>query len=224
MDLKSLTAALSIAFVTVILDAVFRFHYVYVLIIVTVMAYAFVRTLIRSEHTGSSPEPAPGSPSGGLIWGLAAADSDLDKTDREALVDHIQSRLSTPSSSSRKSGRTTKVDDLVRKVAGQVTKDLELESGKTLKLVIPHPAFTTQLAALVESLDVRTVIRAANVKSAKSGYVRLTVEVNRVYHLGDSPMDASYRLIQRQLEGTGGLAWISHPPRKTRIHLILPGA
>ncbi len=224
MDLKSLTAALSIAFVTVILDAVFRFHYVYVLIIVTVMAYAFVRTLVRSEHTGTASQPASNPQTAGLIRTLAIADNDLDKVDREALMDRVQRELAQEKTSTRREARSVKLGQLIDRLAEQVTKDLELESGKTLKVEIPHPSFTTQLAALIESLDVRASVRATKLKTSPSGHVRLTIEVNRVHHLGDSPMDAPYRLVQRQLEGTGSLAWISHPPRKTRIHLILPGA
>lgn len=215
---------MSIAFVTVILDAVFRFHYVYVLIIITIMAYAFVRTLIRSEHTGTSSdekrEPVPG----GLIRAIAVADGDLDKPDRDALMDRIQNELEPDNSRRKREGRTLTVEELVNRISEKVTKELELASGKTLKVIIPHPAFATQLTALVEALDIRTVVRATRLKPGKPGHIRMTIEINRVHQLGDSPMDAPFRLIRRHLEGTGGLTWISHPPRKTRIHLILPGA
>ncbi len=45
MDLKALAAALFVAFITVIMDAVFNFHYIYVLAILVITTYVLVRLL-----------------------------------------------------------------------------------------------------------------------------------------------------------------------------------
>jgi len=51
MDLKALSTALIVAFVTVIVDAVFHFHYIYVIVVLGMLCYAFVRVLSTTRLT-----------------------------------------------------------------------------------------------------------------------------------------------------------------------------
>ena len=78
MDLKALAAALTMAFLVVIIDAVFRFHYVYVLVMVTALSYVFVRTRTRNLNTVARSESVPS-------WITLLGSSDLDDESRQVL-------------------------------------------------------------------------------------------------------------------------------------------
>jgi len=182
MDLKALAAALFVAFITVIMDAVFNFHYIYVLAILVITCYVLVRiiSLINSEpHSSSAPSPSTGKPS--------------------------------------------ELTSLLREAAKSSGIKLELESDMDWAVMANEKTFPAALEAGFRALNMKTYGKITSVRSGKRDFVHLTLTVNRKAGTIQNGLDDAITTLRVLISGNGGSAWQVDVPRKTELHILIPG-
>jgi len=182
MDLKALAAALFVAFITVIMDAVFNFHYIYVLAILVIISYVLVRLISIIESKSNTP---------------AAPPSSLEKA----------------------VGLTSVLRDAA-KVAG-IT--LEMEPDTKTTVVVDARTFQKALVAGFQAYGMKTHGKIASVRSGKRKLVHLTLTVNRKAETIQKKLDDAIATLHSLLSRSGGTAWQANVPRKTELHILIPG-
>lgn len=204
MDLKALATALTMAFIIVIMDAVFHFHYIYVLAMITALGYVFVRDRTRApaEKTVAPPR-----------WPAILSMGELDAADRAALT----ALLVRPETGPKPSLKTT---ELLAQLESALAKPVVREKSPVKEIPVPYPGFVRELAALLGELDIRCNLAIGTIGSGDIRFCCIRVTVNRKLALDQSE---TLGALNRSLTDSGGITWITRPPRKTVINLALPG-
>ncbi|NOZ12469.1 MAG: hypothetical protein GXO69_02330 [Acidobacteria bacterium] len=182
MDLKALAAALFVAFFTVIMDAVFNFHYIYVLIILVITGYVLVR-LFSISAAAPQAEAAPPSPE-----------------------------------------KQIELANLLKSAADKAEIQLVLESeDKNNMVFVNEKAFQQALAAGFAAFGIKVHGKTEAVRSGNQKLVHVTLTVNRKAGTIQEKLDAALSALRQLLSQKGGSAWQTDIPRKTELHILIPG-
>ncbi|NOY23174.1 MAG: hypothetical protein GXO70_06665 [Acidobacteria bacterium] len=182
MDLKALAAAFFVAFITVIMDAVFNFHYIYVLAILVITCYVLVRliSIINKEpQTPSAPAPATGKPAN--------------------------------------------LSSMLRDAAKSAKITLEMEPDMEVTVVVDEKTFRDALASGFQALGMKTHGRITSVRSGKLKLVHLILTVNRKAGTIQKELDNAVSTLRVLVSIGKGTAWQTDIPRKTELHILIPG-
>ncbi len=182
MDLKALAAAFFVAFITVIMDAVFNFHYIYVLAILVIACYVLVRliSIINNEpRTASAPTHTTGKPAD-----LASMLGDAAKAARIVL---------------------------------------EMEPDMEATVVVDEKTFRDALASGFQALGMKTHGKLISVRSGKREFVHLILTVNRKAGTIQKELDNALSTLRKLVSTGEGTAWQTDIPRKTELHILIPG-
>ncbi len=182
MDLKALAAAFFVAFFTVIMDAVFNFHYIYVLIILVIIGYVLVRLLSISAATPEA-EAAPSSPE-----------------------------------------KQIELANLLKSAADKAEIQLVLESeGEKNTVIVNEKVFQKALAAGFTAFGMKVHGKTVVVRSGNQKLIHIILTVNRKAGTIQGKLDAALSALRQLLSPKGGSAWQTDIPRKTELHILIPG-
>lgn len=182
MDLKALAAALFVAFITVIMDAVFNFHYIYVLTILVITCYVLVRLIsLISSESYASPAPPP-------------------STEKPA-----------------------DLSSLLREAAKSAEIKLEMDPEMNWAVIVDGKAFPEALASGFRAFGMKTHGKAISLRSGKRELVHLTLTVNRKAGTIQKELDDAIAALRLLVSSKGGSAWQVDVPRKTELHILIPG-
>ena len=182
MDLKALAAALFVAFITVIMDAVFNFHYIYVLVILVITSYVLVRliSIINNESLTSAP-PATFT------------------------------------------GKPADLVSLLKDAAKSAGITLEMDSDATGLVLVNEETFKSAILGIFQTLGMKTHGESAIVRSGKRTMIHLILTINRKAGTIQTELDNAVSSLHLLLSGEGGTAWQKDVPRKTELHILIPG-
>jgi len=89
---------------------------------------------------------------------------------------------------------------------------------------VPPAPFLEYLGSLIEAMDIRSELSVRQVKTIAGEFTIMTIQANRKLSIEENPMKPSFDRLKLHMETVGGTAWITHPPRKTAIHVAIPGS
>ncbi|GEM_PF-6942423 len=181
MELKALAAALFVAFFTVIMDAIFNFHYIYVLLILVILGYVLVRLISITSTTSGSGAAAPETKETGL-------------------------------------------GNLLESAAKAAAVTLEMDGESTENTVrVDEGAFRDALAAGLAAFGIKTHGQTTVVRSGNRKMVHIVLTVNRKAGAIQEKLDTAITTLRQLLCQDGGSAWQTDIPRKTELHILIPG-
>lgn len=204
MDLKALATALTMAFIIVIMDAVFHFHYIYVLAMITALGYVFVRNRTRTPAKETVKPPS---------WPAILSIGELDPADRDTLT----ALLIQPATGPKTAIKTT---EMMAALDNAVAKPVVLTKSTVKEIPVPYPGFVRELTALLGELSIRCNLSVSMIGKGDLRFCCIRIMVNRKLDLDQSE---TLGTLNGSLTSSGGIAWVTHPPRKTVINLALPG-
>lgn len=229
MELKSFAAALIVAFITVIIDAVFHFHYIYVLIIIVVLTYTLSRLLATRTSVGDTTASGGLDVTGNILTKryLHVLTMDLSgKEERQAVYQRVVTLMTEyPSEPQETSAsQTIPVIALLEGIASETRKKVDTEISFRGSVAGPEK-LKKHLIDLLETLDIRTMIEADTVSLEEEHFCEIRISVNKKIPAAENDSFATQiTVLRHDVEMTGGLVWNHLAARKTFVTLLLPTA
>ena len=227
MELKSFAAALIVAFITVIIDAVFHFHYIYVLIIIVVLTYTLSRLLVTRTPMGDR------TVSGSNVTGNILAKRYLrvltmnlsGKEEREAVHQRVVTLMTEyPSQPQETSASPIPVIALLEGIASETRKKVDTEISFRGSVAGPEK-LKKHLIDLLEIMDIRTMIETNTISLDEEQFCEMRISVNKKISAPENDSFATQMtILQHDVEMAGGLVWNHLAARKTFVTLLLPTA